>query len=109
MNAPVNLPISEQWARAAHAHVDAERDAEILAETKSAMFAEMVGKLLVDGMPVNRAETQVKASPEWKRHIEAIVEARYRANKLRVERDYLRMKFSEWVAHDANNRTAARL
>jgi predicted secreted protein len=107
MNAPSNIPLSEQWSLAAHAHVEAEAAAQILEETKSAVLAQMMSRL--GDMPVSKAEMQAKSSDEWRRHVEAIVRARQNANKLRVERDYLRMRFQEWIAADANHRTAARL
>lgn len=102
-----NVPLSEQWAQAAHSHVEAEAAAQLLEETKSAVLAQMMSKL--GDMPVSKAEMQAKASPEWDRHVRSIVRARQLANKLRVERDYLRMRFQEWIAADANNRTVARL
>lgn len=102
-----NVPLSDQWAEAAHAHVEAEAAAQILEDTKSAVFSQLV--LKHGDMPHNRAEAIVKASDEWQRHIKAVVNARRHANELRVKRDYLKMKFSEFLSADANNRTAAKL
>jgi hypothetical protein len=107
MSVTANVPLSESWAKAAHAHVEAEAAAQLLEETKTAVLAQMMARL--GDMPVGRAEMQVKASPEWERHIHSIVRARTEANRLRVERDFLRMKFSEFISADANNRTAAKL
>jgi hypothetical protein len=58
---------------------------------------------------VNRAEQLVKSSPEWRDHIEKMVNARRAANLLKVQLEYLRMKFSEWQSHEATKRTEARL
>jgi hypothetical protein len=102
-----NIPISEQWERKALEAVDAEAAAQMLEETKSAVLSQMM--LKQGDMPVSRAEMIVKASEEWSRFVEGMVKARQHANKVRVERDYLRMRFSEWVAQDANHRAAARI
>jgi ADP-ribosylglycohydrolase len=88
--ANANTPLSDQWSEIAHAHVEAEAAAQILEETKSAVLAQ-------------------KASSEWDRHVRSIVRARQEANRLRVQRDYIRMRFQEWISADANNRTAAKL
>jgi len=111
MNTRANIPISEQWHRAALDHVDAEAAAQMLEETKSAVLSERVADLIKDDpkLSVTKAETLVKASPEWRRWIEGMVRARKAANRARVERDYLKMRFSEWVAEDANHRAGARL
>ena len=101
-----NLPISEQFERKAHEWVDADAAAEILEQTKSAVFAEM---LLAHG-PIahNRAEALSKASPAWAEHVATIVEARRKANRLKVDMEVMRMRHREWIAQDANQRTAAR-
>lgn len=106
MNARANVSWSEQWHKAAAAHVDAEAAAQMLEETKSAVLAQMMSRL--GDMPVSKAEMQVKGSEDWRRFIEGMVRARQHANKLRVERDYLKMKFSEWISEDANHRAGAR-
>jgi hypothetical protein len=102
-----NLPLSDQWAEAAYAHVEAEAAAQLLEDTKSSVFSQIV--LRQGDMPVNRAELLARASVEWRDHVQVIVETRQHANELRVKRDYLKMKFQEWIAADANNRTQARL
>jgi hypothetical protein len=105
--ANANIPLSDQWSEIAHAHVEAEAAAQILEETKSAVLAQMMSKL--GDMPVSKAEMQAKASSEWDRHVRSIVRARQEANRLRVQRDYIKMRFQEWISADANNRTAAKL
>jgi hypothetical protein len=102
-----NLPWSEQYRIIAKQWVDADAAATILEDTKSAVMAERM--LALGDMAINKSEALVKASPEWKRHIEAIVNARRAANKLKVQLEYLRMKFSEWQSHEATKRTEARL
>ena len=108
MTAPAqNLPWSEQFRIVAKQWVDADAAASILEDTKSAVLSERMQAL--GDMPVSKAESIVKASPEWRGHIEATVNARKAANRLKVQMEYLRMKFSEWQSHEATKRTEARL
>ncbi|MBF9233958.1 hypothetical protein [Microvirga alba] len=106
-----NRPLAEQWHDAAMAHVDAEAAASMLEETKSAVLAEMVSDELRSDpkMSVAKAETTVKASRRWREHVEGIVRARKAANRARVSRDYLKMRFSQWISEDANHRAGARV
>lgn len=108
MNTPLlNLPWSEQYRIAALSWVDADAAASMLEDTKSAVLSEML-QAHAD-KPVNKAEVTVKASPEWRAHVIKIVEARRKANVLKVETEFLRMKFSEQQSHEATARTEARL
>lgn len=107
MNANVNLPWSEQYRLVARKWVDADAAASLLEDTKSAVLAEKM--LALGDMPVSKAETMVKASAEWRDLMDQINVARKRANLLKVQLEYLRMKFSEWQSHEATKRTEARL
>lgn len=104
-----NLPWSEQYRIVAKQWVDADADAaaDILEELKTATLAQLMSEL--GDMPVSRAEMQVKADNEWQAYVRQMVEARQKANKLKVQLEYLRMKFSEWQSHEATKRTEARL
>jgi hypothetical protein len=102
-----NLPWSEQYRVVAKQWVDADSAATLLEDTKSAVLAERM-QAHAD-VAVNRAEQLVKSSPEWRDHIEKMVSARRAANLLKVQLEYLRMKFSEWQSHEATKRTEARL
>lgn len=105
--ANTNLPWSEQYRIVAKSWVDAEAAAALLEDTKSAVLAERM--LALGDMPVSRAEMAVKASQEWRGDLLAISTARQVANRLKVQLEYLRMKFSEWQSHEATKRTEARL
>jgi hypothetical protein len=105
MNA--NLPWSEQFRVVAKQWVDADAAATLLEDTKSAVLAERMQAHAE--LAVNRAEQLVKSSPEWRDHVEKMVNARKAANRLKVQMEYLRMKFSEWQSHEATKRTEARL
>lgn len=102
-----NLPWSEQYRIVSKNWVDADAAATILEDTKSAVLAERM--LALGNMAVNKAEVLVKASPEWRRHVEAIVNARRAANRLKVQLEYLRMKFQEWSSENATKRAEMRL
>ena len=106
-----NRPISEQWHEAGLRWADAEAAAQLLEETKTAALAELIAEELraAPGLSHARAETNVKSSPEWRRWIEGMVRARKAANRARIDRDFLKMRFSEWVAQDANHRAGARM
>ena len=106
-----NEPLSEQYRLAALEWVDADGAASLLEETKSAMFSEMVGKIL-DGNPklaVNRAENLVKSGDDYKAFIGKMVLARTNANRLKVQMEYLRMRFMEQNSKEASARAEMRL
>jgi hypothetical protein len=102
-----NLPWSEQFRVVAKSWVDADAAATLLEDTKSAVLAERMQAHAE--LPVNRAEQIVKGSAEWRDHIQKMVAARKQANRLKVQMEYLRMKFSEWQSHEATKRAEARL
>ena len=93
---------SEQFRITSKLWVDADAAANILEETKSAVLAEMM--LAHADIAVNRAEMLTKASPQWKEHIEKMVNARSAANRLKVQLEYIRMRFSEQQSTEATRR-----
>ena len=106
-----NLPIEEQYHAAGLAHADAEHAAEMLEQTKTRVLSQYKMKLIEVDPKLSdaRAETLVKAGPEWGEFIKTMVDARRKANIMRVNRETLRMKFSRWVAEDANHRAGMRM
>jgi len=94
------LVIAEQWA-------DAEAAADLLEQTKSAYLAKRMTAL--GDMPVSRAETLVKASPEWDDYLRKMCAAREKATLLKVQVEYVKMKFSERQSEEATRRAEARL
>ena len=60
-------------------------------------------------MPVSKAEMNVKASDDWREFIASMVNARKEASKLKVQLEYIRMKFSEWQSIEASKRAEMRL
>ena len=99
--------LSEQFRIVAKAYVDADSAASLLEETKSAVLARMM--LSLGDMPVSRAETQTKASPEWVEFVTNMVKAREKAAFLKVKMEYIRMKFNEWNSIEASKRAEMRL
>ena len=105
MNA--DKPLSEQYRIVAKKWVDADGAANMLEETNSAVLSKMMVNL--GDMPVSKAEMQVKASDAWREHITQMVEARSQASLLKVQMEYIRMKFHEWQSHAANRRAEMKL
>lgn len=102
-----NLPLSEQFRIVAKKWVEADSAATMLEESKSAVLARMMSDQ--GDMPVSRAEMNVKASADWKGYIQSMVEARQKAALLKVQLEYLRMKFSEWQSYEATKRAEMKL
>jgi len=100
-------PLSEQYRLVAKAWVDADAAANLLEETKGATLSERM--LALGDMPVSKAEMTVKGSPEWHLYLEEMVAARKEANLRKVHMKYIEMRFSEWQAADANQRSERRL
>ena len=106
-----NEPYSEQFRVVAKRWVDADAAATLLEDTKSALLSERVQNLIRSepGMAINRAEAAVKASDEWKDWIGEMVEARKKANLLKVQMEYLRMKSGEQASYEATKRAEMKL
>ena len=109
MNAPIrpNKPLSEQWYDAASRHIAVQAAAEMLEEGKSAYLSQKMAAL--GDMAVSKAELTIKASAEWADYIKKMVKAREQANLAKIEAEFLRMKFSEFMSLDANARQELRM
>lgn len=109
MNAPTrqNKPLSEQWYEAASRHVAMQAAAEMLEEGKSAFLSQKMAQL--GDMAVSKAELTIKASAEWSDYIKKMVKTREQANLAKVEAEFYRMRFSEFMSLDANSRIEARM
>lgn len=102
-----NMPISEQYRLAALEWVDLDSAARILEDSKSAIVAQWMADH--GDIPVSRAEAKVKSSDDYLRLIEDIANARTKANKAKVQCEYLRMRFSEEVSREATSRIERRM
>lgn len=112
MNATAQIPqherpISEEYRIVAKQYVDADAAASLLEELKSATLSQYMQTY--GDIPVSRAEMQVKASDFWVEYIKKMVEARKSANRLKVQLEYIRMKFSEEQSAEATARAERRL
>ncbi len=102
-----NLPLSEQFRVVAKRWVDADAAANMMEEGKSAFLSRLMAEK--GDVPVSRAEMEVKASGEWLDYINNMVEARKKAALLKVQMEYIRIKFSEWQSAEASKRAEMRL
>ena len=102
-----NLPISEQYRLVAKKWVDANAAADLLEDNKSSVLSEMM--IALGDMPVAHAERDVKASKDWQDYIKSKVEARTKANLLKVQLEYLRMRYGEFQSYEASKRAEMRL
>jgi hypothetical protein len=102
-----NRPWSEQYRVIAKQWVDADAAANFREEMKSATLARLMAK--EGDIPVSRAEMNVKASDEWGEFIEHMTDARQKATLLKVQLEYIRMKFMEWQSENATKRAEMRL
>lgn len=102
-----NSPLSEQFRLIAKQWVDAESAASILEETKSAVLSKMMADL--GDMPVSKAEMRVKSTKDWSDYVKKMVDARTKASMLKVQLEYIRMRFSEWQSHEATKRAEMKL
>lgn len=102
-----NLPFSEQFRLCAKDWCEKESAASLLEETKSAVLAQ---KMATYGdVAVNKAERDVKSSPEWMDYIERMVTARSAANLAKVKLEFIRMKHWENQGAEASKRAEMRL
>ena len=102
-----NLPLSEQYRIIAKKWVDADAAASLLEETKSSFLAQMMSEQ--GDMPVSRAEMNVKSSVSWQDYIRSMVEARQKAALLKVQLEYIKMRFQEWNSVTATKRAEMKL
>lgn len=102
-----NLPISEQYRLTAKEWVEADAAANLLEETKSAVLSQHMAAL--GDMPVSKAELAVKSTAQWHQYLTEMVEARKKANLLKVKCEWLRMRFMEWNSENATRRAEMKL
>ena len=101
------MSISEEYRLAAKEWVEADTAASMLEECKSAVLSQQMHAL--GDMPVSSAEMEIKASDEWTEYLRKMVEARGKANLLKVKCEWLRMRHSEQQSREASARAEMRL
>jgi hypothetical protein len=102
-----NDKISERFRIVGKAWVDADGAASLLEQMKSATLSQWM--LELGDMPVSKAELLVKGSERWREYIEAMCDARMRANKLRLEKEWLEMRSKERGSEEATRRAEMKL
>ena len=102
-----NAPLSEQFRIIAKRWVDAGAAASLLEESKSAFLSQLMASM--GDMPVSKAEMSVKASEKWTTYVTQMVDARKNAALLKVQLEYIRMRFHEWQSYEATKRAEMKL
>lgn len=102
-----NLPISEQYRLTAKEWVEADAAASLLEETKTAVLSQHMAAL--GEMPVSKAELTVKSTADWHQFLTNMVEARKKANLLKVKLKWVEMRFAEFQSAEATKRAEMRL
>lgn len=105
-------PISEQFRTAALRWADCNNAANLKERSRSAVLARRKAHLIEKSggkMSAAKAEMLVKAGQYWQEYNDDLCAKRYEADKAKVEMEFLRMRHSEWIGADANNRHEYRL
>lgn len=102
-----NMPVSEQFRLKALEWADLDAAARMLEEGKTTYLAQR--KTALGDIPDNKAEKEVKSSPDWADYIKKMVRSKTAANKAKIEMEFMRMRFQEWIAADANARVERKM
>lgn len=104
-------PISEMYRIVAKKWVDADAAARLREELKTTTLEQQKQDLIEreGDMPDSHAERRVKAGAAWEEYIHGMVDARTDANRLKVQLEYIRMKFSEHQDVNASARAEMRM
>lgn len=104
-------PWSEQYRLVSKKWVAEDGAAKLLEEMKTTVQAQRETKLiedwkLLEDKPLSeaKAERLVKASKEWEEYIRKMCAARTKANLLKAQLEYIRMRHSEVMSKDATAR-----
>lgn len=110
MNAPFgrnDIPVSEEYRLAAQQWVRVDAAARMLEEGKSAWVAQRINKL--GDISQAKANTIVKASPEYSDYIKKMVNAKTAANEMKEELAWLKMRHMERNSEEATARSERKL
>jgi hypothetical protein len=102
-----NQPYSEQFRIIGKRWNEADAEASLLEELKSATLSQMM--LKHGDIPVSRAEMLSKASGDWTDYITTMVNCRKAANDLKLQLEHIRMKDREKASDEATRRAEMRL
>lgn len=102
-----NENLSERYRLVAKEYVQLDSAATLMEELKSATLSQKM--IALGDIPVSRAETQVKASEEWKNYISEMCRLREAANMKKVEMEWIRYRFMERQSREATARAEMKL
>jgi hypothetical protein len=91
-------PISEQFRIVAKQQVEADGAASLMEEMKTTTLEQMKSQIVKDhdvSMADNKAERLAKCTPEWTEYLRTMVSLRTKANLLKAQCEYLRMRERE--------------
>jgi hypothetical protein len=98
-------PISEQFRIIARQFADVDAAANILEGTKRDVLESIKSRIVAGSdMPDNKAERLARCSDEWKEFKASMLENRNKATRLKLQLEFIRMKFSEQLDANANAR-----
>jgi len=104
---PSEEPLSMKFWKASQDWVAHDSAARLMEELKTSTLSQMMIKL--GDMPVSKAEMIAKASDEYREYITLMTANRTDANNAKVKMEYCRMKHSEEMSKEANNRAENKL
>lgn len=102
-----NAPFSEQFRIKGLEWADLDAAARLLEESKTAYLAQR--KAALGDMTDAKAEKIVRSSQDWTDYIDKMVSAKKRANRARIELEFVKMRYWEHSGSDANKRAEMRL
>jgi hypothetical protein len=89
--------LGSQWA-------DLHAEAELLEESKKCVLASITLHYMNDGDSKSQGEARAFAAPEYKEHINKMVEARRRANQAKVEFEGIKTHMNLTRTYEASRR-----
>ena len=101
---------AKQFYDAAIIHEKEDMLARQLEAGKSVVFSEMLNELKKEALESgdrfirSQAETDIYASEEYKSYLRKMHNARHRSNMAKLDKEAIKMQFSEWMCKNANAR-----
>ena len=105
-------PISEQFRIVANQYADANAAAKLMEEMKTTTLENIKTRIMSEAnepMADNKAERLAKCSDDWKTYIKDMCGHRARADKLKLQLDYIKIKHSEQQQDRADARDEKRM
>lgn len=102
-----NEPWSEQFRLKGLEWADLDAGARMLEEGKTTYLAQRIAAL--GDKPHTHAEREVKSGPDWSDYIKKMVNAKTRANRAKIELEFIRMRYWEDQSANANRRTEMKM